>query len=497
MKRTLIILSAFLIAVALLVYFLPVTHFTIQESAIEKASENIDKLQKRLNDAQAKYDEMKAAGDSEDKLSKQQGRIDKAQENLDAGLIDQQKVIAEAQGPAKALSLFLAGLPEGLEVNRIIINENNNIYKDEAILAQFDVLRWLALCLMAVGLMLTLFATSGKKQRLLTIAAMAELLGVLTLLVIILRQAAIPVKSPYNNPTVSFLAWLPVLFLVTSVFVKAMTTIQVKRSLIYIFATALSILSIFPFYIMIINATRDTYQIQQGLSLLPGKAFVNNWNILIGKNFDVLLGLRNSAIIAFGSTILSVYFSSLAAYGLTVYDFKGRKFLFSFIVGIIMIPAQVAGIGFYMYMYRIGWVDSFLPLILPAIAAPSTVFFMRQYLQANFQISLVEAARIDGAGELYSFNRIVMPIMMPAMATMGIFSVITSWNNYLTPLMLLKNPDLATLPMMVRTLRGDIYRTEYGSIYLGLTLTAAPLLIVYFSLSKYIIQGVALGGVKE
>ena len=162
-----------------------------------------------------------------------------------------------------------------------------------------------------------------------------------------------------------------------------------------------------------------------------------------------------------------------------------------------MIPAQVAGIGFYMYMYRIGWVDSFLPLILPAIAAPSTVFFMRQYLQANFQISLVEAARIDGAGELYSFNRIVMPIMMPAMATMGIFSVITSWNNYLTPLMLLKNPDLATLPMMVRTLRGDIYRTEYGSIYLGLTLTAAPLLIVYFSLSKYIIQGVALGGVKE
>lgn len=162
-----------------------------------------------------------------------------------------------------------------------------------------------------------------------------------------------------------------------------------------------------------------------------------------------------------------------------------------------MIPAQVSAIGFYLYMYRIGWVDSYLPLIIPAIASPATVFFMRQYLKANFQISLVEAARIDGARELFTFNRIVLPIMMPAMATMAIFGFITSWNNYLTPLMLLKNPDMATLPMMVRTLRGDIYRTEYGSIYLGLSLTAAPLLIVYFSLSKYIIQGVALGGVKE
>lgn len=497
MKQKAIILSVLLILAALAVFFLPSTTFSIQESAVQKAEENIMKLQGRLEDAQAKYDEMKAAGDSEDKLKKQQGRVDKAQDNLAAGLVDQEKVLAEAEGPQKSLSLFEAGLPEGLEVNRIIINENNNIYKDAAILSQFSMLRWLALGFLGLALLFTLSALRGSSTRSLTLSALLELLALALILIIILRQGAIPVKAPYNNPSVSFLAWLPAILLLVSVFLKAISAVKVKRSLIYIFAILLSLLSIFPFYIMIINATRDTYQIQQGLSLLPGNAFLNNWSILMGKNFDVALGLRNSAIIAFGSTILSVYFSSLAAYGLTVYDFKGRKALFSFIVGIIMIPTQVSGIGFYMYMYRIGWVDSFLPLILPAIAAPATVFFMRQYLQANFQISLVEAARIDGAGELYSFNKIVMPIMLPAMATMGIFSVITSWNNYLTPLMLLKNPEMATLPMMVRTLRGDIYRTEYGSIYLGLTLTAAPLLIVYFSLSKYIIQGVALGGVKE
>ena len=148
-------------------------------------------------------------------------------------------------------------------------------------------------------------------------------------------------------------------------------------------------------------------------------------------------------------------------------------------------------------MCRLDLVNSYIPLIIPAIAAPGTVFFLKQYLSSNLQISLVEASRIDGAGEFFTFNKIVMPLMMPAMATMGIMAVIGSWNNYLTPLMLLSKPTMKTLPMMVKELRGDIYRTEFGSIYVGLTLTALPLMIIYFALSKYIIAGVAVGGVKE
>ena len=211
----------------------------------------------------------------------------------------------------------------------------------------------------------------------------------------------------------------------------------------------------------------------------------------------MLLGLRNSAIISFGSTILSVYFSALTAYGFEVYRFKGRKVLWAIVMAIIMIPGQVVGTGFTMFMYQLKLTNNFIPLIIPSIAAAATVFFFRQYLQSNLQISLVEASRIDGAGEFFTFNRIIMPIMVPAMATMGIMAMIGSWNNYLTPLMLLTKAEMKTLPMLVNNLRGDVYRTEYGSIYLGLTMTALPLMIVYFAFSKYIIAGVALGGVKE
>ncbi|MDD6143437.1 MAG: carbohydrate ABC transporter permease [bacterium] len=267
--------------------------------------------------------------------------------------------------------------------------------------------------------------------------------------------------------------------------------------MLYVLCTCLCVLSLLPFWILIVNATRNSQQIQGGVSLIPSTFLQYNLTVLQTKNFSVLVGFKNSAIIAFGSTILSVYFSALTAYGFTVYNFKGKKFLYAVVMAIIMIPGQVTGTGFYMFMYRLGWTNSYLPLIIPSIAAASTVFFFRQYLAANFQISLVEASRIDGAGEFYTYNKIVMPIMVPAMATMGIMAVIGSWNNYLTPLMLLSDPTMKTLPMMVKELRGDIYRTEFGSIYLGLTMTALPLLIVYFCFSKYIIAGVAVGGVKE
>ncbi len=161
-----------------------------------------------------------------------------------------------------------------------------------------------------------------------------------------------------------------------------------------------------------------------------------------------------------------------------------------------MIPSQVVSIGFYQFMYKIHLTNNFLPLILPAIAAPSVVFFMRQFMLPTLHIDIINSARIDGAKEFYTFNRIVLPIMKPAIATQAIFAFVTSWNRLFEPMILLTKQELYTMPMMVSLLKGDIYKTEYGSIYLGLTLTVLPLFIVYFLLSKYIIAGVALGGVK-
>lgn len=266
----------------------------------------------------------------------------------------------------------------------------------------------------------------------------------------------------------------------------------------YVVCIFLAILSILPFWIMLMNATRGTFEIQQkSLSLLPSTFLKSNFEVFEGKSFNAVRGFINSMIIATGATGLTVYFSSLTAYALVVYNWRFRQPFFTFIMAVMMIPAQVTSIGFYQFMYSIRLTNNFLPLILPAIAAPVTVFFMRQYLLASLSIDIVNSGRIDGAGELKIFNQIILPIMKPAIATQAIFSFVGSWNNLFMPLILLTDSKKYTMPIMVSLLKGDIYRTEYGAIYLGLSLTVLPLFIVYFLLSKYIIAGVALGGVKE
>ena len=277
---------------------------------------------------------------------------------------------------------------------------------------------------------------------------------------------------------------------------KASTNIT--KTIIYVVCIFLAILSVFPFLVMFINATRSTFQIQQdSVSLLPSKYLASNWAVFKGKSFNPVVGFVNSMLSSGGATLCAVYFSSLTAYALVAYSWKLRQPFFTFILAVLMIPAQVTGIGFYQFMYRIGWTNSLLPLIFPAIASPSMVFFMRQYLMATLSLDIVNSARIDGAGEFYTFNRIILPIMKPAMATQAIFTFVFSWNNLFIPLILLTNSEKYTMPIMVSLLRGDIYKTEYGAVYLGLSLTVLPLFVVYFLLSKYIIAGVALGALKE
>ncbi len=270
-----------------------------------------------------------------------------------------------------------------------------------------------------------------------------------------------------------------------------------KKTIIFILCVCLAILSVMPFVIMIVNSTRSTTEIQQhAVSLIPSHYFSNNLKILLGKSFKPSVGFLNSLIVSVGVTALATYFSTLTAYAIVVYDWKLKNAFFSFIMGIMMIPAQITMIGFYQMVYKIHMTNHLSMLILPAIASPSMVFFMRQYMKPALSLEIVQSARIDGAKEFYIFNQIVLPIMKPAIATQAIFTFVSSWNNLFTPLVLLTEQKKYTLPIMISLLRGDIYKTEYGSIYLGLTLTALPLIIVYLLLSKYIIAGVALGSVK-
>lgn len=278
---------------------------------------------------------------------------------------------------------------------------------------------------------------------------------------------------------------------------KGVGTISFKV-FVYVFCILLAIMSLLPFVIMIVNSTRNTVQIQQhAISLIPSKFFPSNLRILDQKEqFQPLRGFFNSLIISVSATACNIYFSTMTAFALVAYDWKLRKPFFTVIMAVLMIPAQLTAIGFYKFMFNIGMTNNFLALILPAIAAPTTVFFMRQYMIPSLPMEILQSARIDGAGEFRIFNQIVLPMMTPAMATQAIFSFVGSWNNLFMPQVLLSKPNLYTMPIMVSLLNGDTYKTEFGAVYLGLFLTIVPLLVVYFLLSKYIISGVALGGVK-
>ena len=260
------------------------------------------------------------------------------------------------------------------------------------------------------------------------------------------------------------------------------------------------IIALGPFLLLVMNATRSSDAIKSGISLIPSTHFLENWKNLMIKQNGMQITLQraalNSLTITVPGTILSVYFSSLTAYGIFVYDFKLKKLAWAFIMAIMMVPSQISIIGFYRFMLDLKLVDTYIPLIIPTIATPAVVFFMKQYMESTLSIEMIEAARIDGSGELHTFNRIIMPIMKPAVATQAIFQFIAQWNNLFTPTIMLTSDSKKTLPMFVQLLSSNQFRTDYGVVYVGLFVTIIPLVIVYLILSKYIVAGVALGGVK-
>ena len=270
----------------------------------------------------------------------------------------------------------------------------------------------------------------------------------------------------------------------------------------------ITIVSLLPIYILVINATRASGDIiLKGADLIPGLNLVENIKTLNNPQiqngaytdtYNIWIGYRNSLIIALSSTALTVFFSGLTAYGLTVYDFKLKKFCTTFILAIMMIPMQVVSTGFLQFMVQIKLYDNYLPIILPAIAAPSTVFFMLQYMKSSFPLDIVEAARIDGCGEFRTFLQISLPIFKPAFAVQAIFAFVASWNNYYTPSMLLLSSKLEqkTMPMMVAAILSNDKLTDYGVNYLAVALSIIPVVVVYICLSKFIVKGVALGAVK-
>ncbi len=279
---------------------------------------------------------------------------------------------------------------------------------------------------------------------------------------------------------------------------KAVVQLTLLRILVYVILIFLSILCLFSFYMLFINASRSNGQLQAGFTLIPGGHMLENFkNAWTDSSINIPRGLLNSFVIASLTAILTTYFSALTAYGFQAYDFKGKKFLFAFIMAIMVIPTQVSASGFVQLCYKFGLTNNYLVLILPGMAAPIVFFYIKQYMESNLPMEIVDAARVDGCGEFRTFNFIILPMLKPALAVQLIFSFVQSWNNYFLPSLLLTKAEKKTVPIMIAQLRSaDYSKFDMGKVYMFILLAILPVLIVYIILSKSIIKGVTAGSVK-
>ena len=274
-------------------------------------------------------------------------------------------------------------------------------------------------------------------------------------------------------------------------------SIGARRAIAYIVLILLSFLCLFWFYVLFINATRSNGELGRGFTAIPSTHLIENMRNVFHGTLPMIKGMRNSLVISSFTALCCTYFSVMTAFAIQAYPFRGRQAVFSFILAIMMIPTQVTALGFVQLVNKMGLENNFIPLIVPAIASPVTFFYMKQYMEANLPMSLLEAARIDGAGEFFIFNKIVLPLMKPAIAVQAIFSFVSSWNNYFTPALILHKEHVKTLPILIAQLRAaDWLKFDMGQVYAAIAFSIFPVIVVYLLLSKYIVGGVAAGAVK-
>ncbi len=276
---------------------------------------------------------------------------------------------------------------------------------------------------------------------------------------------------------------------------KALTASKMKkyaaRTVVYLFAIAVAVTAFYPFFVMIISATHDNYNIVAKINVLPGNQLAVNYARLT-QNIELYRGIFNSVILAVAVTAVQNYFTAMAAYAFSKFEFKGRNVLFGVVMVAMMLPGQLGIIGFYKEIQALNLLNSYFTLIVPTIANCFAVFFYKQYLDGGLPNELLEAAVVDGCGELKIFHRIVIPLMVPALVTQGVMTFIGNWNSYLTPLIVLNDKKKMTLPLMIATVR-DSTHADYGAQYVGMLVSVIPMVIVFCFASRIIMEKISIG----
>lgn len=270
---------------------------------------------------------------------------------------------------------------------------------------------------------------------------------------------------------------------------------KIKRTLshgiIYFLIIGVAITAFYPFFVMLISATHDNFNIVARVNLLPGNNLAANYARLT-QNIDLYRGILNSVFLAVTVTLVQNYFVVMAAYAFAKFQFKGKAFLFGVVMVAMMLPGQLGIIGFYKEIQALNLLNSYFTLIVPTIANCFGVFFYKQYIDGSLPNELIEAAIMDGCKEINIYHRIVLPLVVPALVTQGVMTFIGTWNSYLTPLIVLNDKDKMTLPLMIATVR-DATHADYGAQYVGMLVSIIPMVIVFCFASRIIMEKISIG----
>ncbi len=273
---------------------------------------------------------------------------------------------------------------------------------------------------------------------------------------------------------------------------KAILKRRLSHGACYLVLLAVSVACFFPFYAMLMGSTHDNLAITTTLTLTPGDKFMDNYQRMM-QNKDIWGGFMNSLWLALVNTSLCLYFSALTGYAFAKFQFKGRNALFGFIMVVMMLPGQLGVIGFFRLVSDMKLLNSYIPLIIPAVSNCFAVFFFKQYIESGLPNEMIEAALMDGCGEIKIYHKIVLPCVGAALVTQGVMSFIGNWNSYLNPLIILTQTKKMTLPVLLASIKSGGGSADYGAQYVGILISVAPLLVIFTLANKVIMEKIAIG----
>jgi multiple sugar transport system permease protein len=256
-----------------------------------------------------------------------------------------------------------------------------------------------------------------------------------------------------------------------------------------------ALVMLMPFYFMFVFASHSRTEI---FSLPPplffGDDFLANLKILTDR-MPFWRNLGWSLYVAIASTVLTLLFCSMGGYAFAQFEFKYKNALFGLVMGTMLLPSFMNMIPTFMIMDLLGWIDQPRALYIPGAASAFGIFLMRQFIASAIPKDLIEAARMDGCSEIGIFWRIVLPLLKPALGTLGLITFIASWNNFIGPLVVMRSPDMYTLPLALRSLQSPV-NTEWGALMTGSAIATLPLMVLFIISSRQLISGLTAGAVK-